>query len=546
MIIISSETNNNECDILDGVAFHKSGVVCYNNGLEEFKKHGGSCSELIQGRFFIKYCDGDNTIIRTDEDGKELVFYYSDGDFWCVSTSFLGMLWFLKEKGMHLTASKLELAKFFVNTSLFEQPYNHNLPIKEIKLLDAGSEINITKNSFEIKKIEARETFKSGRFFDLVSDFIKESRITIGGLVGNFDVDLELSGGVDSRIVLGLALPYKDKIKVSSDKSGKGREDDYIIAKAMSYNYNIELGDNKLKNYGSNDISSKWALYKLGCIGVSRTNPRPNSASGTKFSKRVRLNGGGGENSRVFYNSNIQAYFNVINKTNLADEVKSKLIIDLTSALDFYGYKSSPQKAMVDIYSAYRQRYFSGRAWYYSLLGLVYAPMAGKSFSSIMTASDIEDVFGCDINQILERNLILLFILNALDPMLPFIRFDNDKKNFPLSDIRMIQEISQDFKRHAGSNENNSNTYGEISDRVVLPCYLSELATYEKSDNDYMSMFDEDIAGVVDVLGGLNILSPEYLDTLKLGINNDSLDVKEKLPLLHIAEILKYSSNVCE
>lgn len=210
MILISSKSKNIHEDILDGVAFHESGVVCYSNGLEQFKKEGGLCSELVQGKFFIKYNENGNTIIRADEDGKELIFYYAKNEFWCVSTSFLGMIHLLKEHNIPLTTSRIECAKFFVNTSLFEQPYNSKLPIKEIKLLDAKNEIILSHNQFSIVERKNTKIAGKSKFFDLVNDFISESRAIISGLVNNFDVNLELSGGNDSRIILGLALPYKD------------------------------------------------------------------------------------------------------------------------------------------------------------------------------------------------------------------------------------------------------------------------------------------------------------------------------------------------
>src|SRR5699024_4815861 len=124
MFLICSDDCGDE-DVLEGIAYHDSGLICYTTGLNDFKNVGGLCRELQDGRFFIKYKDGDDVVLRADREGNELVFYYAVDDFWCVSTSFLGLMIFLQKKGCHLTVSKLEIAKMFVNTSLFEQPYSN-------------------------------------------------------------------------------------------------------------------------------------------------------------------------------------------------------------------------------------------------------------------------------------------------------------------------------------------------------------------------------------------------------------------------------------
>lgn len=544
MILISSDMVDDVGDILEGVAYIDSDVICYTHGLGSFKAGGGSLDKIVKGKFFLKYLDGNDTIIRTDEDGNELVFYYSTADFWCVSTSFFGMANYLSKRGCQLTASKKELAKLFVSTSLFEQPYSESLAISEIQLLEANCKIVISGGVFNVCACESPSTRGSSGFFDRVTNFINESRSAIAGLSGSFEVDLELSGGIDSRVVLGLALPYSDGVKITSDNSRKERADDFLIATLLSENYKIKMSPPRPKSYGSTDLVSKWSLFKLGCIGVSRTNLKPNSGSGTKYSCVVRLNGGGGESNRVYYNTNSQAYYNVIDRAPLDEAYKSILKKDLCDTLEKHGYAESPQQAMVSIYKGFRQRYFAGRAWYYSLLGLVYSPMASKCFGELCESPDLEKVFGCDLDEILDRNLIILFILYILDPALAIIRFDEDKKNFRLEDIRRIQGIAATFDRSGINITPQSLAFGSVSQREVLPKWADESLRYEGKGLSYESMIDEDIKNVVGSISSMGILSQKFLQDLSEGMTAGKLDPRTKNSLLHLSEILRFTSSV--
>lgn len=546
MYLISScdfrETNDN---VLEGVAYHSSGLLFYTSGLKAFESSGGKCKDLQEGRFLIKYKDKDDFVLRTDSEGNELAFYYSSGDFWCVSNSFLGLVAFLEKKSYRLTASRLELAKMFVNTSLFEQAYSNNLPIEEISILDVNEEIRISEGAFKVCSREETtlpETFKENdSFVCRLSNFIQSSRRIIAGLADKFDVDLELSGGVDSRIILGLALPCHDKLNVSSNKM---KEKDYIIAKALSRSFGLNINKNRSDNFGRQDIFRKWILYKLANVGVSRTNPLPNGASGTKFSQKARLNGGGGENVKAFYNPDIKAYFNVVDRSILSQELKSEIKKDLDFSLNKQGYSLNPNQAMVRIYSKYRQRFFAGRAWYHALTGIVYAPMASSSYKSLLFAEDIEVFFGLNREEIISRNLIQLLLLYLLNPVLALAQFDEEKKKFPLSDIELIENLIEKNKLDFPTDMSSLSVYGDVESRQVLPYWLEEESDIAlKSANSYDVLITNDIEGVIGKIQKLMIIDENELAGLQERLISNSLTKIEKLSLIHISEIMKRASS---
>lgn len=545
MFFLSSNSSSDIGDVLEGVVYHSDGLVFYSSGLKNYKESGGDIESLQAGRFVLKYKKNNNEIIRADRDGNELIFYYSSADFWCVSSSYLALVVYLKKNKIPVVVSKLELSKIFIQTSLFEQPFTDKFSVKGVSLLGRNEEIVISGSCLSVLKREERVERKELGVVDRVVGFIKNSRAIINNLISSGDVDLELSGGVDSRIVLGLALPYKEKIYISSDRN---RKNDYLVANFIANFFGIEIRYNSGKNYGVNEVEDKWILYKLASIGVSRTNPGPNSGSGTRFSKLVRLNGAGGGSGKVFYNVNANAYLSLIDKSSLKEEQKDKLKEDFLIALRKVGFDSSPQQAMVKIYADYRQRLFAGRAWYGSLLGVIYSPMNDVGFQSILNAPDICDIFESDLNDILERNLLSLFVLCLLDDSLPLIRFDQKNKDFEVEDIRFMGEISKQYKMLVSEEgQQRGRIYGDVRSDVVCPEWLTEYFYQNKIDGGlYDDFLYKDIEGLVDMLSGLDIVERCFLEKLKIRILNKELGRSERLMCLHLAEILKVADVFCD
>lgn len=543
MFLLDSKNNEESNDVLEGIAYNEADLVLYTEGLEEYKKSGGLCSELQSGRFIIKYKNNEDTIIRSDEVGNELLFYYTSDDFWCISTSFLGLAMYLKNNGYKLTASRLEMAKFFVNTSLYEQPYNENLPIKEISLLNAEDEIVINSEGlFKIVTRKNRVENISKDFIENLNYFIESSRCLVENFVNNFEVNLELSGGIDSRIVMGLVLPYKDKIPISSDRN---KTNDYTIATKLSSIFDMKFSANSYKNDGCDNIKEKWLLYKLSNIGISRTVPRPNGASGTQLSNTVRFNGGGGETIKAFYNTNSDAYYNLIKRTGFTREIECKLINDLENTLNLFNYKTNPQDAMIEIYSNYRQRYFSGRAWYYYLFGIVFAPMSTTSFQRVLMSENIEEFFGRSLEEIINKKLLFLFILCVLDKNLTIIRFDETKKDFSLEDINNIELLLKKYKKNDCLHR-KARCFGRVKKGSILPKWINVYSDLYDDCSNYEDIIYKDILDVVDKIKNIKIINESYIESLEKDIMIKNLSKNDKLACLHLNTILNIASTVDE
>lgn len=545
MFFLSSKSDENLGDILEGVAYGSDGLVFYSSGLKEYAASGGDVESLRSGRFVVKYKKDNYKIIRADKDGNELIFYYANDDFWCVSSSYLALIVYLKKNKIPVIVSKLELSKLFIQTSLFEQPYNDSFSVKGVRLLGKNEKIIISDSLLSIDRVEDDIEPDGLGVVQRVVKFVQTSRAIISNFVSNNSVDLELSGGVDSRIVLGLVLPYKDEIYISSDKN---RRNDYLIAEFIASLFGIKIRYNSNRNYGVDNSKKKWGLYKLANVGISRTNPGPNSGSGTRFSKLVRLNGAGGGSGKVFYNVNEKAYLSLIEKSPLHEAHKNNLKEDFLMVLRRIGFEKSPPRAMVRLYADYRQRLFAGRAWYTSLLGVIYSPMNDIGFQSILKAPDICEVFNASLNEILEKNLLSLFILCMLDESLPLIRFDEKNKDFDIDDVRKMFEIVKPYKSLiSGNSMPVGAVYGEVRSDVIYPDWLEEyFSEYIVDGRVYDDFLYNDICGLVSGLRELGLIESSFLDRLEIKILNKELNRSEKLMCLHLAETLKLADGFCD
>ena len=55
MFFLSSKSDENLGDILEGVAYGSDGLVFYSSGLKEYAASGGDVESLRSGRFVVKY-----------------------------------------------------------------------------------------------------------------------------------------------------------------------------------------------------------------------------------------------------------------------------------------------------------------------------------------------------------------------------------------------------------------------------------------------------------------------------------------------------------
>lgn len=279
-----ADINNITTDpLMLGVGYTDKAIISSTEGLIKFIGSGGNPFNLIEGKYLIKYQVKDSrTIIMTDNIGGELLFLYKQANCWCISTSLYQMAEYIKSIGMPLTVKKNDIALNFVQTSLFEQPLNTNPNFEEIRLVSQKQFVLVENQNISIKNKElgwVNTTFKDFTFQQKLSYFIHYYRGIIRELLKHRPIDIELSGGIDSRVLFALfkSNVINQEILVSTDKN---RVNDFSIVNMLSENYSFPLVSHDNPNKGRDDYLKKYLLFKYGNIGISRTHKRPNSGGG--------------------------------------------------------------------------------------------------------------------------------------------------------------------------------------------------------------------------------------------------------------------------
>lgn len=506
-------------------------------GLLDYVKKGNDPEHLSDGGYLMKYPTLNGVRISVDRGGSELLFLYESSDYWCVSTSFMLLCEEVRFRKRELTLNTKVFSNFFIQTSLYEQPISDDLVFNEIKLVDQRFILEASERgvSFVLRDDSDLESFKSLSYEDKLDFFSSYYKSLFKSLSVNSNVSLELSGGVDSRVMLSLCKPMvqENDIRVSTDKN---RKEDFFIASSLSNIYGFTFDDKEPYNTGFNELSKKYLLFKYSTIGISRTNKRPNSHSGLESSSFIRLNGGGGEASKIFYNINSVAYENVLLKSGLTDDYKHMKINELRGVLESNGYNDDPVSAMVDIYTKYRNRFFAGRAWYYNLLGLIISPFSSIYFSELIKSEDLPNFFETSIGEVFKKNLIQLHLLLLSDPSLAIVCFDTKDKSFEVSDLLHVQsKLSRCTSTKLFNIQSFVDDEEECNSQYIKDC---------ESEGGYESLIRSDISNNLDEVFTLGILDAAYIDEIRHKFENNKLSKAEELSLLNAASIVELATRI--
>lgn len=545
MIVITSEdTDIFEKNIFLGYAYDDNNFVIGTKGFNKYMSEKKDPLLLSEGRFFCKFVESDKLKIFTDSMNSEIIYIFNDDNFWAISNSIYLLSKVVRNKGYKLTINKNVVASFFIPTSLYEQPISDQQVFKEIEVLDGNSYLQIDeKNKLSyIKKTKSslEKIMESKTFFGKCSYFISFYSQLIKQLAQKNKLNLELSGGVDSRINLAFVLNLirNNQVHILTDRNKK---DDYAVVKNLTEKLNIDI--NPFEETINNDSNIKFNLYKIANMFISRTVKYPNSKSSIKPLTIVRLNGGGGEMSRPFYNTNLKAYLNLIDKQILKKEYKEILKKELNNIMFELGYENSPEKAVIKHYTLYRNKYFVGRSWYYSLNGITFSPMSSSLYFNLANSIDVSTSFGLDSSTITNKNMIQNFLMKQLNIELLNFNFDKDEKNINAkfilqSDMNITLEGIYDVKEF--------NFYGQF-DQSVDDIDFLKLAKYFENYNfsGYDDMIYKDIKEFIneDSLKNLDIFEPIKITELVFNIENKNLSKYELLGLFHLSNVLKLVKN---
>ena len=203
---------------------------------------------------FVKRTAG-TIVITQDFVGCYGLYLFRDGDFWVLSNSFLYLVDALK-KSHRLTLNK-EFADHFLVSGLCAQAYSETL-VNEISLLDRAAVVTIDIATRTIKS-ELRDFMEntidpdSPAGMALLDEWYARWTSIIRNLKRRTDnISTDLSGGFDSRVVLGLFLGAgidMNEVYVHSLADGlHTHAEDLRIASEIADFYGFNLNDSSRIN----------------------------------------------------------------------------------------------------------------------------------------------------------------------------------------------------------------------------------------------------------------------------------------------------------
>jgi hypothetical protein len=301
---------------------------------------------------------------------------------------------------------------------------------------------------------------------------------------------VDLSGGHDSRMVLGLVMASKSDFSKANFFSDQSKKDDLAVAYKIADQYPINLN---LKGKNPRTIESKLAydLWKKGSICAYLPMYFPHHASPVPTLQFKGDIGVSRKNRTIdSISQNLENYFT--NKEHL-----SLVQNEIVSSFSDIGVDSKDPFAMNLHYSHFRTRYHSGRHWFRSLRKTPVTPLICPqlrdiaSMLALKTSNHYQWV--CDV-------------LLCIDPKLAQIPFDKPKKAFT---AKMIDDSPF---RKGRVNELKTPELLEVFHSIDLTDKKTEKASDLISNEKFFEHFQRDFADYRQKAQSLNIFSADYLE----------------------------------
>jgi len=196
-----------------GYCFVGSDFVFGPGGAEQFLADGGDLRCGEDGCYLLFKRQGDLITIGSDFSGHMRLFYFSDGENWAVSNSFIQLAHHLKDHGVRLNIQKAHLAAWFTRSGNFKQLLCEETAIKEIRFLPSDMEVNISGGNFALRThtLPLASSYASALHTYLTGWRNRTATILQSDVCS---VSVDVSGGLDTRTAIGfLNVSHEDTVR---------------------------------------------------------------------------------------------------------------------------------------------------------------------------------------------------------------------------------------------------------------------------------------------------------------------------------------------
>lgn len=376
-IYTKEEILNLEQSKLFGYAWTENALIFNSDGLNSYLVRNKNLP--TEGRFCGIFIQNERILIYSDFTAQETLYLFQKGNDWAISNSFM-LLAQMVGKKHKLTFYPPASTSFHLKNGVHigEQLISHKTMIEEIRVVPITNKLSVDKITGEIKVIHSSYQDildKSNKLIyeDLILDTLERGAGAIQALIDlELPLNLSLSGGYDSRVVLGMITKtnnYKDYLMVNSHEF---KEDDFKSAKLLAEYFELPL--NQTENLtAKNCLSSSDMIrvYMLSCGGtylpfypVSDFWLRDNAIiklTGDQPVGRSHFEG------NTLFNGTMRKVSNDI-LSYLNDRMYSQDVYnDFLSVFNDIDIDIESPNAQLGYYQSIRSRFHCGRNWYKSL-----------------------------------------------------------------------------------------------------------------------------------------------------------------------------------
>lgn len=368
---------------LYGYGITDKAVILGSEGLEDYFA-SGETEIPVEGRFCGIFVDENYISIRTDATGQDMIFLFRDGDDWIVSNSFvlLAQQAALRHKLSFYAPAALGF-HLKNGAHIGEQLVSHRTMVNEITIVPLTSYLRVDRRTGAIEEVRGnyKNLFsmeKRERYKDVFIDVAERISGVLAAFVNaGMPINLSLSGGYDSRLVLCLLMAAKSDFSAVRVTSNVNKEKDFRVATALADRLSLPLNkprQQKIAKRNAISLSSvdSIRMYLLSCAGtylpfypvramniaeeaeILLTGDHPIGVS--FFSGKARFNG----------SAEKIAYDILQELTERGQEDAVLVQRDFLSTFDAIGVDPADPAAMMAFYSSIRARHHGGRNWYKS------------------------------------------------------------------------------------------------------------------------------------------------------------------------------------
>lgn len=431
-VLESSWTQTNRRSRFSGIAYTDNEIIVGQEGYAKFikKKKKYNFLELREGRFCVIEYTKTALFARVDAFGQEMLYFYNDKKHWGISNSFLALAEHLCSHGIKLHADVDSMRIGFIPGALGQSPISNDTYISEIKTLPADFYIKINflpeSFSFEFNKIEnlsnsgavSEEEYVES-LLSFVGKAASRSRAIMDSYRERFRVDI--TGGQDSRLVLGVLSATGADLGGINFHSNKAWQEDYRVASELGSAVGFKI-QHKPIPISKTSVEESFKLWKLGNVGVYMP---VYSAIGNAPQSSLHFHGACGENYRDYYGTTGQRLLERI-KEAYPGSIADAFAKQLKSAFRDMGEDISSPDSMMIHYRNFRSRFHFGRSVYKNLNAILITPLA--SLDLINATRYLTE----DRRKKFQLALDIYLLVNR---KLAQISFDDPKKNFTAADI---------------------------------------------------------------------------------------------------------------